>query len=187
MQSGFKDHLIEILTRLLKAVKIKDIKEIKDLSNQTIHSLTVFQDGLSSDIAVISYSLYKILSRSDYEGEKGWSIFYNHLINHLTLAKAYIKSDETEKYSQELSKIQEEIKILKPDIQNEIREVFENSRVAKASRITEHGISLGKAASTLKTSQWELQQYTGKTGISEKTRIKDIRKRLEFAKSLFQE
>jgi len=185
MQSGFKDHLLEILTRLLKAVKTNNIREIKDLSNQTIHSLTIFQDELSRDIAVISYSLYKILSRSDYQQEKGWNKFYEHLIKHLTLAKEYIKNGQEQEYTKEINRIQEEIKVLKPDLQNEINNVFESSKIAKASRITEHGVSLGQAAKTLNTSQWDVQQYTGKTGISEKARIKDVKKRLEFAKSLF--
>lgn len=186
MQSGFKEHLLNILNRLIKAIKTKKVEEIKDLSNQTIHSLTIFQDESSRDIAVLTYSFYKILSRPDYEKRKGWDKFYSTLLEDLNFAKNYLKNNETEKYSSTLLKIQKDINVLEPKIQQSIKEIFESSKIAKASRVTEHGVSLGQAAKTLKTSPWELQEYTGKTGISEKGITKDIKKRLEFAKSLFQ-
>ena len=186
MQSGFKEHLLNILTRLIKAIKTKKVGEIKDLSNQTIHSLTIFQDQLSRDIAVLTYSIYKIISRPDYAEKKGWKEFYNSLIENLTLAKSYLKNNETEKYSSTLKKIQQEANLLEPKLKQSIKEIFESSKIAKASRVTEHGVSLGQAAKTLKTSPWELQEYTGKTGIAEKGITKNIKKRLEFAKSLFQ-
>ena len=56
-----------------------------------------------------------------------------------------------------------------------------NAEIAKASRIYEHGISAGKTAKMLGVSMYDLQNYTGQTGISEvalnqtinaKTRIK---------------
>lgn len=185
MQSGFRDHLLDILNSLLKAIKTKNLAEIKDLSNQTIHSLTIFQDNLSRDIAVLTYSIFKILSRTDYQQKKGWDKFYSIMLEDLTLAKAYLKNNDTEQYSSSLNKIQESINVLDPKIQSEINDIFESSKISKASRITEHGVSLGQAAQALKVSPWELQQYTGKTGISERGFVGNIKKRLEFAKSLF--
>ncbi len=185
MQSGFKDHLLSILTRLLKSIKTKQIHGIKDLSNQTIHSLTIFQDNLSKEIAVLTYSLYKILGRPNYEQKKGWDKFYSSVLENLTLAKSYLKNNNIEEYSASLNKIQESINILEPKIQQDIKKIFETSKIAKASRVTEHGVSLGQAAKTLKTSRWKLQEYTGKTGISEKGITKNIKERLKFAKSLF--
>ncbi len=186
MLSGFKDHLLDIVSQLIGAVKKKDLIQIKDLSNQTIHSLTIFQDNLSRDIAVMTYSLFKILGRTDYFEKKGWDKFYSTILEDLSMAKSYLKNDEIDQYTNSLTKIQKSINILDPKIQEALKEVFEESKIAKASRITEHGVSLGQAASTLKVSPWELQKYTGQTGISEKGITKDIRKRIEFAKSLFQ-
>ena len=147
--------------------------------------MTIFQDNLSKDIAVLTYSLYKILGRPDYEQKKGWDKFYSSILENLTLARAYLKSNDLQKYNTSLTKIHESINLLDPAIKNDVKKTFETSKIAKASRVTEHGVSLGRAAKTLKTSPWHLQQYTGKTGISEKGITKDIKKRLEFAKSLF--
>ncbi len=59
------------------------------------------------------------------------------------------------------------IQKLPGDLKKNINEVFRMAKINKASRIYEHGISMGKTAKILGISKWELSDYTGKTGIAD--------------------
>ena len=69
------DNVIEVIGKALKAIKNEDIIAIKDLSNQTVHSSTVYQDPDNINIAVILYALSKIIERTRYREMPGWDKF----------------------------------------------------------------------------------------------------------------
>ena len=68
-----------------------------------------------------------------------------------------------------------------------IQDVFRKASVNKASRIYEHGISMGKTAKLLGITMWELADYAGKTGISDVSESKtlDVKSRIKLAMEMF--
>ena len=48
-----------------------------------------------------------------------------------------------------------------------IEEVLRKASINKASKIYEHGLSMGKTAKLLGISEWELAEYTGQTRMAD--------------------
>ena len=59
--------------------------------------------------------------------------------------------------------------------------------VNKASKIYEHGISMGRTAKMLGITQWELSEYTGQKNVPDNpyNETFDVRKRAEMAMEFF--
>ena len=60
-------HILDGVIEILKVKEQKDVIEIKNLSNHTIHNASVFQDDCSVSIAVVIYALSKIVERKQHE------------------------------------------------------------------------------------------------------------------------
>src|SRR3989344_1214890 len=67
---GEKEHVIRVLEETKEALRNDDVLKLKDLSNQTIHSASTEQDTDSITIAIVIYSLSKIIERKHQYGEK---------------------------------------------------------------------------------------------------------------------
>lgn len=162
-----KEHLLRILEETKKAVAVSDNVKLKDLSNQTIHSASVHQDEDSVLIAVIVYSLSKITERTNYQEYKDWSKFKNSFESRIDNAIISLKKDNLEKFREEMKNIRKDISKISGNFKKHLKHVFEKASINKASRIYEHGISIGQTSELLGVSEWELMEYTGKTGISD--------------------
>ena len=82
-----KKNIIEIFDNSIKAIKKGDYLILKELSNKTIHSASIYQDQDCIAIAVVIYSLSKIFERSKYNKYGKWSLFYKTCLRSLTLAR----------------------------------------------------------------------------------------------------
>jgi translation initiation factor 2B subunit (eIF-2B alpha/beta/delta family) len=182
-----RNNILKILKKTLQAVKENNPDQLKDLSDQTIHSAsTGHPDNIT--VAVIVYSLGKILSRKDYRTLKGWSTFQKTMISSLEKSIEYLEKNDDEKFRENFVFIRKAINKLSGKLKKYVEEVFEKADIAKASRIYEHGISLGKTAKMLGISMYELQNYAGQTGISEVSLNKTInpKTRIKMLEELFQ-
>lgn len=182
-----KEHIIEVLEGVKRAVEKDDVVKLKELSNQTIHSASIHQDIDSVTLAVIVYSLSKILERTHYQKFKGWSSFLKHFISHIDKAEKALKRDDEKEFRKELGDVNKDINKLSGDFKKNIQDVFRKARINKASRIYEHGISMETTAKLLGVSLWELAEYAGQTGISDvplgiTVSVKD---RIKLAKEFF--
>src|SRR3989338_3046342 len=66
MDETVRKDALSTIDRVIEILRVKewnDIPELKDLSNQTIHNASVFQDECSVSIAIVVYALYKIIER----------------------------------------------------------------------------------------------------------------------------
>ena len=63
-------HFIDVIYKVKKALQSDDSPALKDLSNQTIHTASTAQDTDSIILAVVIYSLGKIIERKKDIGEK---------------------------------------------------------------------------------------------------------------------
>ena len=161
---------------------------LKELSNRTIHTASTAQDSDSIMIAVVMYSLSKLIERSHYQKLPGWEKFQMRCDQSFERAIEALRMHNHKKFFQEVQNIQNSLKNISGDLQEYIDEVLMKAKVNKASKIYEHGISLGKTAKLLGVSQWELSQYQGQKGNSDTKQFletKDVRKRIQETMDLF--
>ena len=84
-----KQHILKLLQNVDKALKEKNYIEIKNLSNQIIHTASIYQDPDSIAIAVVIYSLSKLIERESYKEEKNWTKFYEEYIKNIEFGFSY--------------------------------------------------------------------------------------------------
>ena len=181
------ENIKRILNETLLAIQKNDSQKLNQLSNQTIHSASITQDQDNILVAVIVYSLGKIFQRSDYRKLKGWNAFEKITRNSIEHSIEDVKNKKYEHFRKDFQIISKAINKVSPKLKKYISEVYERAKVSKASRIHEHGISLGQTANLLGTTQYELASYAGQTGISEVKFNKTIRpkQRIKFLEGFF--
>ncbi len=187
MEERVRLNILNILRGVKQSIKSLDITKLRDLSNHTLHDASILQEESSIQIAVIVYSLSKIFERENYQNYKSWKYFYKNLMLYLENAIKYLERKDENNYTKTTKTLIYFINKLEFKLRHYIIEVMEKARIHKASRIHEHGISVGRTSELLGISQFELMEYLGKTGIADiNLNISmDIKKRIEFARSLF--
>jgi ribosomal protein S15P/S13E len=160
-------HILKVLQQTKEAVKKQDSIKLKELSNQTIHSASIHQDAESIMVAVVIYSLSKILERTHYQRYGSWQRFFKSFMRHIDHTISALNENNQGKFRKELKKIRKEINNLTGHFKKHIQDVFKKASINKASKIYEHGISMEKTAKLLGITLWELAEYTGQTSISD--------------------
>jgi len=180
-------HIIEVLQLTLDAIKEKDADRLRELSNQTIHNISVYQDPGNISVAVLVYTLSKLIERKDYERIKNWDKFTKKINMFFSLAISALEKDNFNKYEEYLQSARKSTNSISINLKPYIQEVLRKASINKASKIYEHGISLGRTAQILGVTEWELSEYTGQTKIPD---IKygitlDVEKRAKMALEFF--
>lgn len=158
-----KENVLRILKETLVALKKEDTIELKSLSNQTIHTASITQDPENIAVAVIIYSLSKLIERPAYRGQKGWSkIFKNITVGVEQSIQALVRDDD-EHLRNHLEKLRKRLEGFSGNLKKYIQDVFRKASINKASKIYEHGISMEKTAKLLGISLWELASYAGQS------------------------
>ncbi len=180
-------HVLGVLENTKKAVTEENPIKLKELSNQTIHAASVEQDPDSITVAVIVYSLSKIIERKKFQTYSGWPKFYKLIMMALDGSIAALKRGDHRLFKEKLKSIRREISKLSGKLKMYIQDVFEKAKINKASRIYEHGISMETTASLLGITMFDLAGYSGQTGISDVSvsRTLDVRQRIKTAVQFF--
>ncbi|MBN1503045.1 hypothetical protein JW930_05865 [Candidatus Woesearchaeota archaeon] len=173
-----KQDILDVLSKVVDAIKNHRIYELRELSNHVIHNASIFQDKDSIRIAVIIYALSKILKeRNDFE---------QIALNKMEDAGRLLEKDDFNNYDICIKSLLSEISNQSTKTRFYIEEVLKRAEISKASKMYEHGISLAQVADALDVSRWELMDYIGKTTIADSFEdISDIDDRLSFARSIF--
>ena len=175
------DNILRILKETEIAIKNENPSPLKNLSDQTIHVASTTQDPDNIVVAVIIYSIGKIFARPDYRTLKGLESFRRITLSSMELSIKDLENNNVEKFKKDFFMIRKAINKISGKLKKYIEEIFKKAEINKASRLYEHGLSLGKTAQLLGVSLYDLQNYAGQTGISEvpynqtigvKTRIK---------------
>jgi len=159
-------NFISVLEGTKKALLEEDSVKLKELSNQTIHDASIIQDTDSISVAIIVYSLSKIIERKDKMKIKHWESFVEKFNLSLDLAIKALKDNRLDKLKDYLERARKAVTAISP-IKPLIIDVLRKASINKASKIYEHGISLEQTAKLLGVTQWELAEYTGQTNIAE--------------------
>ncbi len=182
------EHILNIFERLNKYIKEGDAAKIKELSNLTIHSASIYQDRDSISIAVVIYALSKIIERPKYKEYAEWPEFYNSIIKDIEICYTALKQKDFDTFRAHLESIALSANKLSGHLKDYIEQVFRKARINKGSRVYEHGVSFGQTANVLGITLWELAEYVGQTGISNVplTVTKPISERIKIVRKLFE-
>ncbi len=177
-----KENILRILEGTKQAIQKGDTVTIKNLSNQTTNTAALTHDPDNIAIAVIVYSISKLLEREDYRKLPGWNEFYRTIFKSIDNAINSIKSNNEAKIKGSLNTLRQSLVRVSGSLKKHIQDVFRKASINKASKLYEHGISMEKTAKLLGITMFELANYAGQkegvsevpvgTGLSAKARIK---------------
>ena len=182
MNEIVRKDITAVLDRLLEIMKEKSgnsAVQIKELSNHVIHNASVFQDEDSISIAILSYSIAKIIERNE-------NVDYEKLGSFIASANIAIKSSNHDLFDKSVQKMFGFIRTVDQKLGLYIQEVIGQAQVKKGCDLCEHGVSVGRASEILGISQWELMKYLGQTTVIDRiSEPSGITSRLKFARGLF--
>ena len=183
MNDQIKKDIITVLSdlsRILKERKEGDASEIKSLSNHIIHNASVFQDEDSISIAILIYSLSKIIERKEKE------LDFNKILSIINSAISNLKSNNDDGFRKSIKYFFGFIKTVDKKLRLYINEVINQAQIKKGCKLCEHGISVARASEVLGISRWELMHYLGKTTVIDQfNESVNATNRLRFARGLF--
>jgi len=178
-------HLTKVLESTKKALKAKDPQSLKSLSDQTLHTSTTQQDISSINLAVIIYTLSKLIERHDYEKEKNWSVFEKNFISLTDLAIKALKTNDETNYKKEIQRLRKSLESISTNLKPYIKDVIRKAEINKASKLYEHGLSMEQTSKLLGITQWELAEYTGQKDISIPSDNITVKQRAKMALGFF--
>lgn len=183
MLDYIKKNIIKQIGRAVPLIKKRDVFALKELSNRTIHSASVYQDKSSLVFALTVYSLSKIVERC--QDSKNFSVFIDKVIKDLEDSKYLLSMNNIESYKKKRNSLLRHIGRMDRKFKYYIEEVINKAKIKKGSKLYEHGVSIRRSADILGISQWELMSYVGKTKESFRFPAVRIKDRLNFARKLF--
>lgn len=182
-----KENLLDILKKTRKALLKKDVFALSKLSNRTVHTSSIYNDGDNIAVAVIVYALSKIVEREKYAYYKDWPNFFKICLQGIDSSIGSIEKNDIQGFREGITKIRNAIDNLSGHLKDYIEEVFRKASISKASRIYEHGISMQQTSDLLGITVFELAEYAGKTGIGDVdlSITKPIKNRISDAEDMF--
>jgi len=183
------DNILRILKETKEAIHRGDVVALKELSNQTNDTAAVSQDPDNIAVAVIVYSIGKIIERS-MDGQKNkYEGFCNRVSFQIDKIISELKKGDSDKVRKDLNYLRKDIEKGSADFKKYIQDVFRKASINKASKIYEHGLSMETTASLLGITMFELASYAGqKQVVNEEKGEKTIstKDRIKLAMEMFE-
>ncbi len=161
------DNVLRILREAKRFVEEDKANELKILSNQTVHSATISQDADDVVVAVLIYSLGKVMERDHYRKMEGWDEFYDAVVKNLGLAARKLEGGDVDGARRNLGVIRNSLNKIEGDLGRYIKDVFRKAEINKAFKLYEHGLSSAQTAEMLGVSLWDLSSYIGQSSIGD--------------------
>jgi hypothetical protein len=183
-----KDNVLRIFEEVKEAIQKNDSIKIKNLSNQTINTASLTHDPDNIAVAVIVYSLSKIIEREGYRKFPGWNNFYKIYINAINKIIIALEKNDEKSVRENLKLIRQAIGKLSGKLKGYIQDIFNKAKINKASKIYEHGISMEKTARLLGITMFELASYAGQTDMSDipENKTLDVKSRIKLVMRMFE-
>ncbi|MFH0808168.1 MAG: hypothetical protein V1888_00960 [archaeon] len=161
------ENVLRILREAKKFVQEDKPNELKSLSNQTIHAATISQDADNVIVAVLIYSIGKVMERNNYRNMDGWKDFYDAVLENLELAAGALEKGDIKNTRVYLGMIRNSLNKIEGDLGVYVKDVFRKAEINKAFKLYEHGLSTEKTAEMLGVSLWDLASYIGQSHIGD--------------------
>jgi len=181
------ENVLRILREAKGFVVEDDASGLKALSNRTIHTAAVSQDGDNIVVAVLVYSLGKVMERGHYRDMEGWDYFYKTVIRNLDLAIGALGKGDVKNARVYLGRIRNSLNKIEGNLGDYIKDVFKKAEINKAFKLYEHGLSSEQTAELLGVSLWDMASYIGQSHIGNaKIAVSmPVRERVKIAEGVF--
>lgn len=178
MEEVVRQDIIGVLGQGIDAIARGDAFQIKELSNSVIHNASIFQDEDSLGIAVLMYSLSKVMERGKLDMAETKSL--------LERARRALDAFKTEDYRLAIKLSLREISEIDSRLRLFVENVIEQAQLKKGCKICMHGISVSRASGILGISRWDLMRYLGRTTFHDEIiETVNITDRLNVARKVF--
>lgn len=175
---------ISFLEKMQTDFKNQDSYQLKETSNHAILDAIETLDKSTAKIAVLAYSLSKIVSKEHVLKNPLWGKAKKNMSSLLFECTKFLKKNKQHKFQKKLEKIEKMVKEVDNEIGNYVRNVWDKAKIKIASSFYAKGLSLSQASQLAEANKAELQNYIGitkihdeeKTGYSMKQRMKTARK-----------
>jgi len=181
-----REHVISVLEQAKIAAKKEDVILLRKLSDMTVHSASVYQDGDNILVAVILYALGKIIEKGKPYYKENYQRYIRSYLEIIDKSISYLKKEDYKNFRNQINFIINS-RELSGDLKRHLQGLFRKAKINKAGKVYEHGISMEKTAKLLGISLWELAEYSGQTGINEMKQGKtmNVRDRIKIAEEIF--
>ncbi len=183
------EDLIGTLKKIKSALELRDSPKLKELSDHTIHCSTIHREKRAVYIAMIAYSLHKILEKSVIyrHHQEELNDFLKGVDENFGALIAFLESRDFKKFSEAIVSILKEISEFDSSFGKYVEDVLEFAKVKKGAKMYEHGLSLSSVADMLGVSKWDLMKSVGETKYhGEFQSPKDVKERFMNLKKLLE-
>lgn len=174
MNIVIKKDIISLINKVIRTINIKRYDELSELSNHVIHNASVFQDQDSVSVAVLVYSLYKILTK--------YNLKTSGIVKILHQIVDALRKDDFKKFRNLVSSSMKLIETIDKEFTIYLDEVIDKAKIKKGIKIYDHGISLARVSEIMNVTQWELLNYLGNV---KETDEENNKTRLDVAEEIF--
>ena len=161
---------------------------LREAANDAIAQAAFENDSKKAEIAVISYSLGKLLSKAHFQRSKNWPRVADSILREINEAVSLARSDEFGLLEKKLSSVVSTVAKVDFEFGNYWQNLIEKARVKQASSAYALGLSLSQACGLTCCDKQALFNYIGFTKMHEETPVlKNISERVDRLKELLAE
>ena len=124
-----KENVLRIFQETKKAIETGDAIKIKHLSDQTINTASLTQDPDNITVAVLIYSLSKVIGRPGYKNLSGWNNFYKIYITGLNNVINALEKKDDNSLNKNLENMRNAINKVSGKIKQYIQDVFRKASI----------------------------------------------------------
>jgi len=182
------ENIIRILKQAEISIKNKDVVKLKEISDQTIHTASITQDPDNIAIAVLIYTISKLIERGYDGNQTKCEKLCDEIIFSIKGIIIGLEKKDQAKLKNSLQQLRKNLDKVSEKFKIYIEDVLRKASINKASKIYEHGLSQERTASLLGITVWELANYSGsKQETSESKLEKTIttKSRIKLAMEIF--
>jgi hypothetical protein len=175
-----------IIEKIRQALRKKDIHQMRKINDECLRELSLQFDRMPYLLALLSYSLGKILSKPRYWKRQGVAEFMKNVDVELDAASRYAADGNERRLGGRLEKILGSLEKLDLRDRRFLKDVLTKARLKVASTLYAQGFSLGKAQEVTGVDKREILAYAGQTMMFDRVHEeKGISERLAKLRELF--
>ncbi|MCR4368666.1 MAG: hypothetical protein NUV67_02040 [archaeon] len=168
------------LEAMQMAFEAQNQQDLKRIANDSIKDAAMEDSQELAGIAVVAYSLYKILSKDHFVNNPAWPRVNAAIIGALKKSIFALARGSKKEYEKNMASVALEIRGIDDRLSNYAQNIFEKGKIKQASTAYALGLSIGQAAWLTGAQRKALQEYIGQTRIhDEQPPAKGIARRLE--------
>ena len=157
--------LLKRLETLADAFREERALDLKRIGSKSIREAAERGDTWMAKLSVISYSLYKMLSKDHFVKSPRWGEISRNIKSEIAKASEALEGNDLEAFNTSIDNAVKSIERTDDELSNFAKNIYGKARIKQASTAYAIGLSLNQAASLTGADRKELQKYIGFTRI----------------------